>query len=172
MHQQMNWPHAWVAYLIEFHVTRDYFECHEILEEYWKERTAAGKSEGYWVAWIQLAVGSYHARRQNWNGALKMLAQAQLRFAKEQESIKLLGVDYQRLSLSIIGMIEAIQDPNPQFVEMDIPLEDEHLMQIVFANGPSITSAQTEPELWEKHRLRDRSDVLAARQQALETRRK
>lgn len=31
------YPEAYVAFLHEFHTTRDYFECHEILEEYWKE---------------------------------------------------------------------------------------------------------------------------------------
>ena len=31
-----EYPEAFISYLIEFHATRDYFECHELLEEYWK----------------------------------------------------------------------------------------------------------------------------------------
>ncbi len=49
------YPEAYVAFLHEFHTTRDYFECHEILEEYWKEDPPEQRKE-YWVGLIQLAV--------------------------------------------------------------------------------------------------------------------
>ena len=33
----MVYPEAYIEYLMYFHGNRDYFECHEVLEEYWKE---------------------------------------------------------------------------------------------------------------------------------------
>lgn len=32
------YPAEYLEYLVYFHADRDYFECHEILEEYWKEQ--------------------------------------------------------------------------------------------------------------------------------------
>ncbi len=61
------YPKAYIDYLVEFHATRDYFECHEILEEYWKEDPPK-KRKRYWVGFIQLAVALYHHRRQNTAG--------------------------------------------------------------------------------------------------------
>ncbi|MCD2486520.1 DUF309 domain-containing protein, partial [Staphylococcus aureus] len=49
------YPKAYIDYLVEFHATRDYFECHEILEEYWKEDPPK-KRKRYWVGFIELAV--------------------------------------------------------------------------------------------------------------------
>jgi len=34
------YPEPYLEYLIQFHAERDYFECHEILEEYWKSAPA------------------------------------------------------------------------------------------------------------------------------------
>lgn len=31
------YPEAYIEYLAEFHGSRDYFECHELLEEHWKK---------------------------------------------------------------------------------------------------------------------------------------
>ena len=32
-----QYPEAYTDYLCYFHGARDYFECHEVMEEYWKE---------------------------------------------------------------------------------------------------------------------------------------
>ena len=60
----MNFPQKYIEYLVHFHGDRDYFECHEILEEYWK-KIDNGNKESIWVGLIQLAVANYHHRRKN-----------------------------------------------------------------------------------------------------------
>lgn len=70
-----NYPSAYIDYLVYFHGDRDYFECHEVLEEYWKEHPGDPLS-GIYVGLIQVAVALYHQRRGNRNGAVKMLKQA------------------------------------------------------------------------------------------------
>ncbi|WP_260405419.1 DUF309 domain-containing protein, partial [Paenibacillus sp. 598K] len=63
------YPDDYIQYLIEFHVTRDYFECHELLEEYWKEQPGDDPFYDTWVGLIQIAVSQYHHRRSNHRGA-------------------------------------------------------------------------------------------------------
>ncbi len=67
------YPKAYVAFLHEFHTTRDYFECHEILEEFWKEDPPDQRKK-YWVGLIQLAVALYHQRRGNGKGAKRLIS--------------------------------------------------------------------------------------------------
>ena len=69
------YPEAYIDYLLYFHAQRDYFECHEVMEEFWKEHPGDIRSRTY-VALIQIAVGMYHIRRGNRNGAVKMLQSA------------------------------------------------------------------------------------------------
>lgn len=51
---------SYIDYLIHFQATRDYFECHEIMEEYWLENDRDKK----WLTLIQLAVAVYHERQK------------------------------------------------------------------------------------------------------------
>lgn len=49
------YPKAYIDYLVYFHGLRDYFECHEVLEEHWKKDDKAERKK-YWVGLIQIAV--------------------------------------------------------------------------------------------------------------------
>ena len=71
----LNYPEDYLSFLVHFHGTRDYFECHEILEEYWKE-TAPKERDSHWVGLIQIAVALYHERRGNKQGATRTLTKA------------------------------------------------------------------------------------------------
>ena len=62
----------YVAYLYYFNVTRDYFECHEVLEELWMQD---GRNP-LWQGLLQVAVGLYHHRNGNVSGAGKLLRAA------------------------------------------------------------------------------------------------
>lgn len=70
-----RYPLAYIEYLAHFHGSRDYFECHELLEAHWKlEQNHERKV--IWHGLIQVAVASYHERRGNFAGAVKMMEQA------------------------------------------------------------------------------------------------
>lgn len=92
------YPKEFIQYLIHFHGDRDYFECHEILEEYWK-KTGEKDKHSVWVGFIQLAVSCYHHRRGNFNGAKKTLENALMIFNKEKQLLKALGLDQALLIL-------------------------------------------------------------------------
>ncbi|WP_213523684.1 DUF309 domain-containing protein [Paenibacillus sp. J31TS4] len=61
-----------IAFLYFFNEERDYFECHEVMEELWLEHGRHPLLQGL----LQVAVGLYHCRNGNGRGARKLLRQA------------------------------------------------------------------------------------------------
>lgn len=68
----MTYDALYIRFLHEFNVKRDYFECHEVMEELWMEE---GR-DPLWQGLLQVAVGLYHARNDNVSGAVKLFSQA------------------------------------------------------------------------------------------------
>lgn len=68
----MAYEPLYLAYLIYFNRDRDYFECHEVLEELWLEK----QRDPLYKALLQVAVGLYHFRNTNVRGGLIMLRQS------------------------------------------------------------------------------------------------
>ncbi|TYP72587.1 DUF309 domain-containing protein [Paenibacillus methanolicus] len=166
--KETRYPRAYVRYLVEFHATRDYFECHELLEEHWKEHPGDPFADT-WVGLIQLAVGCYHHRRGNLSGAVKMFMQASNRL--KAETLKELGLDGER-SIALLNERRAAASAGAAFLDVQLPIVDEWLsgecLRMTREDGLIWGAPSTGDEsLTERHRLRDRSDVLAAREAAL-----
>ncbi|PDM41147.1 MULTISPECIES: DUF309 domain-containing protein [unclassified Geobacillus] len=160
------YPDAYIRYLIHFHTDRDYFECHEILEEHWKK-------DGYkkvWVVLIQIAVALYHHRRGNSQGALRMMRKALSLLQKEQKAVRELGLDEQRLAKQLEHYIERIAQ-NKAYKSIELPVCDETLRKMCQAicdeRGISWGKASDMSDVFliHKHKLRDRSDVIAAQEE-------
>jgi len=88
----LRFPHAYILFLIHFHGDRDYFECHEILEDYRKE-TEPGNRNSIWVGFIQLAVAQYHYRRGNNIGAKKLLIKSINILKQRKMELTKFGID-------------------------------------------------------------------------------
>ncbi|WP_411829940.1 DUF309 domain-containing protein [Paenibacillus sonchi] len=69
---RMAYERLYLAYLVYFNRDRDYFECHEVLEELWLARD----KDPLYKALLQTAVGLYHFRNNNVRGGLIMLSRA------------------------------------------------------------------------------------------------
>lgn len=170
----MNYPAAYIEYLVQFHATRDYFECHELLEEYWKEHPSDGLSK-LWVISIQIAVAQYHERRENRRGALKMY-QSALESLKGETTEKL-GLDHAQLQALLEQHMAACQGESI-YEDMMLPISDNKLLEYcqkeAAARGLSWgqSSAQVSQYIIHRHTRRDRSDVIAARNAALQAKRK
>ena len=107
------YPDAYIDYLVQFQAVRDYFECHEILEEYWKQHPDSPYRET-WVMLIQLAVSLYHHRRGNLRGAVKLMKGALRRY--QAEHMAQLGVDGARLrEMMEKRLTEYIEQPERPF---------------------------------------------------------
>lgn len=158
------YPKAYIEYLLHFHATRDYFECHEVLEEHWKQT-----GEHVWVGFIQLAVGMYHYRRGNIAGARRMLTKAVNACEKEKQAYEALGIHVEQLIALIHTYVERINHGQP-YESTCLPIIDASLLHICQQQCGQKglvwgeKSDMTNEYLIHKHKLRDRSDVIAERE--------
>lgn len=165
-----TFPDSYVAYLVEFHATRDYFECHELLEEYWKEHPDDPLADT-WIGLIQLAVGLYHERRGNGSGASKMFEQARRRLTLSP--LEQLGIEKDGLLAQLNERITSLRtdrqaaysDINMRIVNAELLLMCNQLCEergIVWGKASQLS----DEFIIHRHTLRDRSDVIAARLEA------
>lgn len=166
----MTYPQSYINFLVHFHGDRDYFECHEILEEFWKESSI---KEPIWVGLIQLAVGMYHYRRGKLAGALKMLQGSYRILQQEQTALSHLGMDTEQLFELISQTIDNVNSHVP-YTSITLPLCDPQLLhtcqeecqqrRMPFGHPSNLSNTY----LVNKHTLRDRSDVISERQNQLQ----
>lgn len=166
----MIYPEAYIDYLVQYHGSRDYFECHEILEDYWKE-IDPGNKNSHWVGFILIAVSAYHHRRNNLIGAEKTIIKA-INIMKNttETTLSTLGIDYDAL----LGLLEQnlvnIRSQNP-YVPSNLPIIQDDLLILckevckhkgfVWCQMDYVASEY----LVNRHTLRDRRSIIHERQQ-------
>ncbi|OBZ17445.1 MULTISPECIES: DUF309 domain-containing protein [Bacillales] len=165
-----KFPNAYISYLVELHATRDFFECHELLEEYWKEHPDDPLADT-WVGLIQLAVGLYHERRGNLRGSLKMLTQAGRKLSASP--LEELGIDKDRLLLELNPRIAALQSEKETiYTDLNLQIVNEEVISLCHEACKSrgliwgASSPLDDESIIHRHTRRDRSDVIAARMEA------
>ncbi|MCH1624806.1 DUF309 domain-containing protein [Ferdinandcohnia quinoae] len=168
------YPKAYVDFLIHFHCDRDYFECHEILEEHWKADIRPERKP-YWVGLIQIAVSLYHHRRGNFTGALKMIKSSISIIENQKKEVSKLGLHVDNLLKILNQKYDDIKNKLP-YKSIDLPINDHELFTTCTSLSQSKGmiwgkhSAITDHELIHKHILRDRSEVIAERERQLQKR--
>jgi uncharacterized protein len=171
----MTYPQAYLEYLVYFHGNRDYFECHEVLEEYWKE-VDPGNRSSHWVGLIQIAVGLYHYRRNNVEGAKRMLSKALKNSEENQEALNLLGLNPSSLIRTLEGTIIDIDRQLP-YNSLELPIKDPALLtkaeELCEKEGYKwcMPSDLSNKELIHRHSMRDRTPVITERLNALKKKR-
>ncbi|NIK67857.1 MULTISPECIES: DUF309 domain-containing protein [unclassified Paenibacillus] len=172
----MNYPSAYISYLAEFNGTRDFFECHELLEEHWKEHPDDPRAL-LWVGLIQLAVGQYHERRGNSNGALKMYEKALGKL--DLLSLEQLGLDGTRTIEDLSRRYDCLRKGQSlPYRDMTLVVTDPELERhcIQLCDALQVKWGSSSPmnadALIHRHKLRDRSDVLAERAAAIEAKKR
>ncbi|SIQ43015.1 MULTISPECIES: DUF309 domain-containing protein [unclassified Paenibacillus] len=169
-----KYPDAYIRYLAEFHGTRDYFECHEILEEYWKEHPGDEQAQ-LWHGLIQIAVGQYHLRRGNREGARKMLRSAWQRLSPPLlEQAGLDGGLLRRQLDEAASLLE--RGEGIPYSCWTLPIRDRELAaacrERCAAEGLDwCGDIVAGDELVHRHLTRDRSEVVQAREQSLRLKR-
>lgn len=170
----MNYEQQYIDYLVQFHADRDYFECHEIMEEHWKANPSSPYRKA-WLGLIQVAVSLYHQRRGNQRGALLMMDSA---------LTNLDGAPLEKLGLEPGKLMRLLEDRRRQlklgsgpYSDMNLPLQDERLLQACLQRCEERgvrwmkTSNPADHFLTNKHTLRDRSGVIQERSRRLERKR-
>lgn len=89
----MSYDPLYIQHLHYFNRERDYFECHEVLEELWLREGRSLLYQGL----LQVAVGLYHHRNGNLSGALKLFNGALQKLAPYPPDS--LGIDLGKLRL-------------------------------------------------------------------------
>jgi uncharacterized protein len=169
------YPQEYISYLAHFHGDRDYFECHEILEDYWKH-VDPGNKDSIWVGLIQLAVSCYHHRRGNFNGAKRTLEKSLKIFSLQDGSLTNLGLDKQLL-IQILKERLPIIEKEKAYTSFNLPLCNPLLIEdcIKTSEKKGFTwenvSDLTNISLVHRHKLRDRTSVINNRSLAIKNRR-
>ncbi|MBW5446539.1 DUF309 domain-containing protein [Cohnella sp. CFH 77786] len=175
MNSMDRYPKAYIDFLAEYHGSRDYFECHEIMEEYWKEQ-AGTRHTGCWLVFIRIAVACYHARRGNWAGARKMMAKA----AEEAEPALMaeLGMDGEELAARLQAAAVAWSRPRPPaYRDIELPIADPALKEA--AQSACLNRGwewdtpldRVDADTVNRHLTRDRTRVVEARRLSAERKR-
>lgn len=157
-------------FYFHFHTKQHYFLCHDILEEAWKDNEHFRKDDAV-VSLILLATGCYHFRRANHKGAMKSFRKA-LNVIQAYTNDTELGIELESYKAILIELIAAAKNDD-HFVPIQLPLTPS-MQQAILKAYPNFTMTDYTIEdsyIVNHHLERDRSEVQAARLQALRDRR-
>jgi uncharacterized protein len=162
---------AYIDYLIYFHCERDYFECHEVLEEHWKIDPPKDRKD-YWVGLIQIAVGLYHQRRGNFAGALRMISNAIQLLENDPQGVQNLGLHSEELIKQLKKRKNEIVNEH-SYYSFNLPIFDNELLttcQNLCNDSQKIwghASDFSNEYLINKHTKRNRTGVIKERKHQL-----
>ncbi len=132
----------YIAYLVYFNRDRDYFECHEVLEELWLEKDREPVYKGL----LQVAVGLFHFRNGTINsaynkriGAIKMLKSSLHKLTSSSHHT--LGIDMSHLIADVreyITRLERYEQKPFDFYPIEISITDALLRKEVKAASKKI----------------------------------
>lgn len=153
-----------VEFLVYFNDNQDYFEGHEVLEEYWKSIPGYSKSHPL-TAYILLSTGMYHWRRGNLNGAFRTIDKALQRFnslSPIYDEYKEM-IEFDQLLLDVELAKKEISSGH-SFCAIEIVIQAHQLIELVhFAKQKLILLPAGSEDVIHKHMRRDRSDILKLR---------
>jgi uncharacterized protein len=120
----------YVDFIYYFNIERDYFECHEVMEELWLEEGRAPLYQGL----LQIAVGLYHHWNGNVGGSIKLFSQG---IDKLQHfSSPMLGIDLDKIvneSRVYVEKLINIELKPFEFYDLNIDLVDPALIALLAA---------------------------------------
>lgn len=165
------YPEKYIQFLVHFNGDRDYFECHEILEDYWKEATDK-KKDSIWVGFILLAVSRYHHRRGNFKGAQRTLVKAIKILSLHQNDLSKQGLNVSVL-FQLLSKLQKEIEKEENYQSINLPVTDSLLLKACMKeceNKGFIWGQDSNIEdetIVHRHKLRDRTMVIEERLEAL-----
>ncbi|NEN82850.1 DUF309 domain-containing protein [Paenibacillus elgii] len=123
-----SYDRLYVEFVYYFNVARDYFECHEVMEELWLEEGRHPLYQGL----LQVAVGLYHYRNGNTSGSIKLFTAALDKLDNYPEDA--LGIDLGQLrddSRLYLNKLAHAEELPFAFYDLDIRILDAELEALV-----------------------------------------
>lgn len=123
-----KYDRLYVLFIYYFNIERDYFECHEVMEELWLEEGRDTLYQGL----LQVAVGLYHYRNGNNGGAVKLFTAALEKL--EQQPAEVLGIDLEALrqdSRAYLDKLHRLAEEPFAFYDLNVRVLDPELDALV-----------------------------------------
>lgn len=117
---------SFVQFLKEFNDVYDYFECHELLEDYWKEVAPRQKKHPL-AALILLSTSMYHWRRGNIVGAIKTMNGSIKRLEETYQSTFYESINFTKLMQDVTHSINLMAQKQA-FRKFTIEITNDHLL--------------------------------------------
>lgn len=124
----ITYDRLYLEFLYYFNEARDYFECHEVMEELWLEEGRSPLYQGL----LQVAVGLYHHANGNVSGAIKLLTAALEKL--ESYPPDSLGISLGKLredSREYLQKLLRIEQVPFKPYDLDIVIEDPSLSELM-----------------------------------------
>ncbi len=104
-------PAAWLQGIDQFN-HRDYYACHDTLEDLWME--AIDPDKKFYQGVLQIAVGCYHLHNQNLRGAIILIGEGVGRLPYYQPAYA--GIDVSQLIQDSTTLLQDLQALDPSAV--------------------------------------------------------
>lgn len=161
-----------VNFIVYFNSNQDYFECHEVLEEYWKSIPDSDKDHPL-TAYILLSTGMYHWRRGNKPGASRTLYKAMTKFPTYISNYPVYTeeIDFDQLVNDVTKAVNRLGQDLP-FESFPLTILSASITDLASKLEQSMTLLPFGSDaVIHKHMLRDRSDILREREEKKKGRR-
>lgn len=116
-----DYPSEYLAFLVEFHTTRDYFRCHDLLEELWRDVSLSLEKDHVYVGLLQIAVAMYHWRRENDRGARLLIEGSIEKLQSKRNELEVLGIEFHEC-LALIHQLAAKIERGDRYESPNLPL--------------------------------------------------
>lgn len=124
----MTYHELYLLFLYHFNYSRDYYECHDVLEELWLET----QRDRFYQGLLQVAVGLYHHRWNNRKGSTLLFEGAIEKLDPYPEAFR--GIDLGKIRVEaktyLSQLYNAEQKPF-EFYPLTIRIIDEELERMV-----------------------------------------
>jgi hypothetical protein len=138
----MGYDPRFVRFIVQFNGKRDYFECHELLEELWLEQGREAFLQGL----LQIAVALYHFRNGNRAGASKLFRSALEKLKRYPGVTNGIDLDALRGEASrYLHRLERFEAEPFAFYDLSIRLVDPELMRLAEEEAASEAGKDTAP---------------------------
>lgn len=117
----MKYKKEYDEFIETFQKERDFFKCHEILEDIWVAETECNTRKHVSINLLLLSVGLLHWQRKNYNGALKVLGDSLNNYENVKSEINAIGIDAEKLEKSILENLEKIR-LKEEYSEIYLPM--------------------------------------------------
>lgn len=134
-----QYSYLYLLFLYHFNYSRDYYECHDVLEELWFET----QRDTFYQGLLQVAVGLYHFRWNNPTGAKLLMEGAVNKLQAYPKKMRGIDVDkIRRETEEYLHKLNSLEEEPFEFYDLTIDILDPELEAMVDAVHKSVEESR------------------------------